>query len=219
MFRLKNCNQLSKKFFSQQYRFRDINVLDLKNFRIQVHSRKFLREHVILMDSEIICILFRINQSAVSLKFTTAAFQIRETLAIAPRNIQKEDLTFLSNASQGSLYLDFCCRECISCLLIKYSRLTSINYCQNRSLYNQTDAGKENKGSLVLLCGMCKNPFRCNSTRCRKIPFTCVNLSTLIMVTRCVLNTSHKINLFLKFIETDGISVIDVFCCLLFQIS
>ena len=193
--------------------------MDLKNFRIQVHSRKFLREHVILMDSEIICILFRSNQPAVSLKLTTAAFQIRETLAIVPTNIQKQDLTYISNASEGTLYLDFCCRECISCLLIKYSRLTSINYCQNRSLYNQTDAGKEKKGSSVLLCGMCKNPFSRNSTRCRKIPFTCVNLSTLIMVTRCVLNTSYKINLFLKFIETDGISVIDVFRCLLIEIS
>ena len=55
------------------------------------------------------------------------------------------------------------------------------NYWQNRNLHNQTNAGKENKGSSVLL--------------------------------------SHKIHLFLKFIEIDGISVIDVFHYLLIQIS
>ena len=67
------------------------------------------------------------------------------------RKLLKQDLTCLSNASQGSFYLDFCCRESISCLLIKYSRLIIINYWQNRNLHNQTNAGKEKKGSSVLL--------------------------------------------------------------------
>ena len=123
----------------------------LKNFRIQVHGRKFLREHMTLRDSLIICILFGSNQPLVPLKIRTAAFLIREMLAITPTNLLKQDLTYLSNASQGSFYLDFCRRECISCLLIKYSKLTSINYMQNRNLYNQTNAGKVKKGSSILL--------------------------------------------------------------------
>ena len=64
---------------------------------------------------------------------------------------------------------------------MKYSRLIIINYWQNRNLHNQTNAGKEKKGSSVLL--------------------------------------SQKIHLFLKFIEIDGISVIDVLHYLLIQIS
>ena len=136
---------------------------------------------MILRDSVIICILFGSNQPLVSLKITTAAFLIREMLAIAPTNLLKQDLTYLSNASQGSFYLDFCFRGCISCLLIKYSRLTSINYWQNRNLYNQTNAGKVKKVSSILV--------------------------------------SHKIHLLVKFIEIDGISVIDVFHYVLIQIS
>ena len=128
----------------------------------------------------IICFLFGSNQPPVSLK--------KKQLLLSwlgkrwsSHQLLKQDLTCLSNASQGSFYLDFCCRECISCLLIKYSRLIIINYWQNRNLHNQTNASKEKKGSSVLL--------------------------------------SHKIHLFLKFIEIDGISVIDVFHYLLIQIS
>ena len=99
LFRLKNYHELSRFFCGQQYRFRGINALDLKKFRIQLHNRKFLSERVILMDSEIICILFGSNQSPVFLKITTAAFLIRETLAIAPTNLLKQDLAYLPNAS------------------------------------------------------------------------------------------------------------------------
>ena len=56
-------------------------------------------------------------------------------------------------------------------------------------------------------------------TKYRKIPFTCVKGIHWMMMTTFVLYTSHKIHLFLKFIETDGISVIDMFYCLLIQIS
>ena len=54
---------------------------------------------MILVDSEIISILSGSNQPPVSLKIKTAAFLIRETLAIAPTNLLKQDLVYLANAS------------------------------------------------------------------------------------------------------------------------
>ena len=47
----------------------------------------------------------------------------------------------------------------------------------------------------------------CHSTRCGKILFTPVKGTTWIMVKTYVLYTSHKMHLFLNFIEIDEISV------------
>ena len=75
-----------------KYRFRDINALDLINFRIHFHYSKFLREYVIYIH-------FGSSQPPVSLKITTAASLIKETLAITPTNLLKQDLTYSSNVS------------------------------------------------------------------------------------------------------------------------
>ena len=64
--------------------------------QVQVHLRKFLRDLFILMDYKIVCINFRSSQPAVSLK-RTAASLIRETLAITPTNVLKQDLIYYLN--------------------------------------------------------------------------------------------------------------------------
>ena len=50
-----------QNFFDRQYWFRDINAMDLKNFRIQVRNTKFLREHVILMDPVIFVFISKVT--------------------------------------------------------------------------------------------------------------------------------------------------------------
>lgn len=92
LFRLKMC-EFSRWFIVCRGKdwFRENNALGLINLWIQVHYRKFLRDHLIYIH-------FGSSQLPVSLKIT-AAFLIKKTLAIMPRNLLKQDLTYLSNVS------------------------------------------------------------------------------------------------------------------------
>ena len=108
----------------QHYWFRDINTLDLTNLTNSNQQQKMselARDLFILMDPVIICIHFGSNQPPVSLKITTATSLLKETLAITPTNLLKQDFTYSSNASWGPFCADFCCRKGISCLILKWS--------------------------------------------------------------------------------------------------
>ena len=110
--------------YGQPYWFRDINLLDLTNFKIQVRHKTFLREHIyfILIDFLIDHIHFGSNQPVVSLNITTTAYLI--SVDHHTNNLTETGLVLLIpfHTCHTHFYAGFYCREGISCLFYSKQR-------------------------------------------------------------------------------------------------
>ena len=75
-----------------------------------------------LADLVIIYTRFGSSQPPVSLEITTTASLTRDTSTIIPKKVTEQGAYSL-NTFQGSFFADFCCREDISCHILKLSWL------------------------------------------------------------------------------------------------
>ena len=99
--RLENC-EFSRLFLCRQLnRFEDTKriVMDLTEFRNQVHYRKFdgVGDRFILTDLVIIYTFFGSSQPPVSLEITTIISLTKETSATIPKMLMKKELTYSLN--------------------------------------------------------------------------------------------------------------------------